>query len=268
MRQSHLSSSASNSRGFGLVEALAALGISAAVFLASSTLISNISQGDKASELSFWIMERRIEFQSIFRSASGWQDLVQANPDMQCFAKLDNSCQAFSSPQPLHFPINATVLDGTSSSLGLSRNGDFCTSFNAQNEDGSCPVGLKMSWQAVCDDAKCLHAQPRISIQFSAALNSKYNFDYRSFDLNLFRDARQDSGTEICEKMNGEFNGQTCRLRALSTFCNPVVGQFVLGFDKAGVVICGPPDPGSCAASDMVIGFDNSGGALCTSACP
>jgi hypothetical protein len=255
--------------GFSVLEALAGVAISGVVMLGTSALYSSVSKSNSASEASFWVSTRRAEFQSLIRSTKGWESIVAENPYMACF-KTGSACTAFTSPQPLKVKItNDVLVDGSLPQQGMKQNGDFCTSFSIEKEDPNCPIGVKLNWQAICDTAECFHPQPKINIQFATAVDSKLNFNTPSYQLVSFKDPRLDSMSDVCASMGGDFSdGKKCKIPALETNCDPANGSFVLGFDATGIVICGKPNPGSCAANDLVTGFSAAGGVICTPACP
>ena len=260
-----------NEQGFSLVEIIVAGAISAAVVVGTSSIFIDSTKLESSQERLFWISARRIEFQTLIRSANSWNAVLANNPAMSCFA-AGTSCQSASTPQPLKLPIDNLVLDGASNSVGMSNKGIFCNSFDATIGNSACPVGLKLNWVALCDDANCLHAQPKMMIGFQAKETGGVLQDFKSYDLVVFKDPTLDSLNGVCTAMSGKLVGTNCSIPSLSKSCDPANtsgagATYPLGFDSTGTVICGKPNPGSCAPSDVATGFDANGGILCSPAC-
>jgi prepilin-type N-terminal cleavage/methylation domain-containing protein len=253
-------------RGFSLIEILFALAIASIAILLTSRALLDAQGTQSESESSYWVAARRAEMQTIVKSANGWNDILANNPDMSCLS-ASTGCAAFSSPQPLKFPIDSIILDGGSSATGMDRSGNFCTSFDAVNGNGSCTTGIDLKWQALCANPGCVYPQPKLTIQFAKKLPGQAVQNLTSQQLILFRDPKLQSISEVCAAMGGVLMGMSCTLPQLTSSCNSAAGQFVLGFDNVGNVICGKPAPGGCAASDVVTGFNANGGVVCSPAC-
>lgn len=254
-----------NQRGYSLVELLVAAGIAGAVVLGTSSIFIDSTKIETSQERQFWIAARRMEFQSMIRSPKGWEAVVTNNPGMACIG-AGTSCAAVSSPQPLRMPIDSTVLEGSSATLGMSNKGDFCNTFDATNGNGACPVGVRLSWMAICDNAQCLHAQPKIFASFQIKEPGKPLQESKSNDLVVFKDPKVETLNQVCAAMGGTLAGGLCSVPATQINCvNP--GEFPYGFNSEGVVLCRKPLPGSCAAKDVAVGFDNKGNIQCSPAC-
>lgn len=260
-----------NQRGFTIIEAVIAAGISAAVILGSSMMFVDSAKMESGQEREFWIAARRIEFQGVIRSQLGWTAIVAANPTMACFAN-STSCAFANSPQPLKLPIDGAVVDGTLATTGMSNKGDFCNAFDSTHGNSSCPVGLRLNWVALCDNSACLHAQPRLTVQFQVRETGSELKDLKSYDLVIFKDPKLETLNEICTSMGGTFIQPTCTIPALSGACDPsnalgLGATYPIAFDAAGRVQCGKPVPGACASTEVATGFDANGGLLCAPAC-
>ena len=260
-----------NERGFSLVEVMVAAGISAMVVLGTSSLFIDSAKMESGQERQFWIAARRMEFQGLIRSQNGWNSILANNPAMSCFA-AGTSCSGVSASQALKLPVDAIVLDGTLSTVGMANKGDFCNAFDSVNGNSSCPVGIQLNWIALCDDANCLHAQPKLTIKFQIKETGGGLQTLKSYDLVVFKDPKLESLNEVCAAMGGTLVGNTCSIASLATACDPsnalgAGATYPLGFDNTGAVTCGKPSPGTCAASDVATGFDANGGILCAPAC-
>ena len=258
-------------RGFSLIEVIVAAGISTLVVLGTSSLFIDSAKVESGQERQFWIAARRMEFQGLIRSQNGWNAILAINPAMSCFAN-GTSCAGVSVSQALKLPIDSTVLDGTLTTLGITNKGDFCNAFDATNGNSSCPVGIQLNWIALCDDANCLHAQPKLTIKFQIKEAGGGLQALKSYDLVVFKDPKLESLNEICTAMGGTLVGNTCSITSLASKCDPsnalgAGATYPLGFDNTGAVTCGKPSPGTCAASDVATGFDANGGILCAPAC-
>lgn len=258
-------------RGFSLPEVAVATAISAMVIFGTSSIFLDSAKVESGQERQFWLAARRMELQSLIRSQQGWDSIIAQNPAMNCFNNT-TSCAAYSTAQPLRLPIDAVVLDGASSTVGMSNKGEFCQNFDSTNGNSACPIGLRLSWVALCDDANCKHAQPKLTVQFQLKELGKPVQDLRSYDLVVFKDPKLESLNDVCTSMGGTLAGTSCSIASLSTTCDPsnslgAGATYPLGFDNTGAVICGKPNPGNCAASDVAIGFDAQGGIVCAPAC-
>lgn len=262
---------ANRQSGFSLVEVIVATSISAVVVLGTTVVFTDSARMETVQERHFWIAARRMEFHGLVRTQTGWNSIVTANPAMACFA-AGTTCAAFATPQPLQFPIDGSVLDGSATSTGMTNKGDFCSTFDAAAGNSACPVGISLSWVANCDDVNCLHAQPKVIIKFQTREAGGSLQNLKSYDLIAFKDARLEALNEVCTSMGGVLVGMTCSIAALSTACDPsnalgAGASYPLGFNGAGAVVCGKPSPGTCAASDVATGFNALGGLLCAPAC-
>lgn len=250
------------------MEALVAIGLSSGVVIGTSKLITDTAKSGARSERLFWLEARRMQFQSIIKSASGWSEVLAINPNLACI-ESNSGCSSYSSPQNLKLPIDGTVLDGANVGTGMTNNGTFCTRFSPTAGDSGCPVGLSLKWQVACDDASCKHGQPKLTIQFQLKEPGDRGVEnLSSYELVVYKDPKLETLSEVCTSMGGTLSGINCTLPQLSSACSPSTGSFVLGFDNMGSVICGAPNPGSCAGADAAMGFDNAGGILCAPACP
>ncbi len=256
-----------SNKGFSALEAIVAVGISGIVVLGSSQLMISTFKSEAKSERNFWLGARRAEIQNLTHSDLGWNAIVTANPNMNCL-NLATGCGAYTSPQNLSLPIDGAVLNGASPSTGMSNKGDFCTTFNATSGNSSCPIGMSLKWQVLCDDAACLHGQPRVLVDFQLKDGDGSTEDLKSYRLVTYRDPKMETLNEVCDSMSGTLTGMDCDLPQLNTSCDPANGSFVIGFDGAGGVLCGKPNPGNCASLDAATGFDANGGLQCATACP
>jgi prepilin-type N-terminal cleavage/methylation domain-containing protein len=232
-----------NQRGFSLVEVIVAAGISTVVVLGASSLFIDSAKIESAQERQFWIAARRMEFQNHIRSQAGWNSVLASNTNMACFTN-GTSCAAFTTTQPLSLTLDGTVLNGASNNTGMMNKGDFCNSFDPDNGNSACPVGIKLEWVALQE--------------------------LKSYDLVIFKDPKLESLNEVCTAMGGVLVGTTCTRPAAACDPSNALGAgatFPLGFDNLGAVICGQPNPGSCAASDVATGFDGAGAIRCGPAC-
>ncbi|MBC7458325.1 MAG: hypothetical protein H7235_08615 [Bdellovibrionaceae bacterium] len=245
---------------------LVVAGLSSVVVLGTSSIFVNSIKAESVNERQFWLAARRMGFQSLIRSTNGWNAILANNPNMACFA-AGTGCAAFSTSQPLVLSVDTDVLDGASNTNGMNNKGDFCNNFNVTNGDSSCPVGIKLNWVALCDDAACLRAQPKITIRFQTKEVGGPLIDLKSYDLIVFKDPKLESLNEVCTAMDGVLVGTICNITSLASACDPANSSFPLGFDNTGNVICGKPNPGACSASDVATGFDAQGGILCAPAC-
>ncbi|MBL7543224.1 MAG: type II secretion system protein [Bdellovibrionaceae bacterium] len=225
-----------NERGFSLIEVIVAIGISAMVVLGTSSLFIDSAKVESEQERQFWIAARRIEFQGILRSPVGWTSLLANNPAMACLTN-GTSCSGVSTLQTLKFPIDSIVLDGASNTIGMNNKGGFCNAFDSINGNSSCPVGIQLYWVALCDDANCLHAQPKFTIKFRVKEPSGSLKPLNSYDLVMFKDPKLESLNEVCTAMGGTLTGNTCTIASLSTACDPsnslgAGATYPLGFDS------------------------------------
>ncbi len=258
-------------RGFSLLEMLAASAISGIVIAGVSTTYVQLAKTETKQESDFWIIARRMEFSGVIKSAAGWTSIQNLNPNMSCFQGA-SSCGNFQTPQPLKLPLDSMVLDGSSTQLGISNKGDFCQTFDAVNGNAACPIGLDLKWMALCDDSNCLHAQPKLRIQFSRKEPGSPLQDMKSYELLAFKDPKLESLNEVCTSMGGTLSGQNCTINIVNQACDPSNASgtgptYPVAFDSAGVLVCGRPSPGSCATSDVAVGFNSNGGILCAPAC-
>lgn len=266
-----LHSQLKNEKGFSLVEVLVAIGISGLVILGTSSIFVDSAKTEAGQARQLWIADRRMEFQGLIRSATSWNTVLDNNPSMACI-KTGTSCAAFSNLQPLKLTVDNIVLDGASNTTGMTNKGTFCNTFDSVNGNSSCPVGIRLNWVALCDDANCLHAQPKIIVKFQIKEASATLQDLKSQDLVIFKDPKLESLNQVCAAMGGSLVGTVCSIDSLASKCDPsnskgLGATYPLSFDNTGVVFCGKPDPGSCAASDVATGFDANGGISCTKAC-
>lgn len=256
----------STQNGFTLIEVFAAIAIAGVVAAGAAALFNSMSQTQVKSDRIFWISARKMEFQNVVRSNNGWAQILAANPNMACLVNPNLSCAAYASPQALRLPIDGAVLDGTNSALGMTNAGDICYKYDNVNGDSSCPIGIQARWQAVCNNAQCSHPQPKISIDFQ--LNDDSQTAHQVMNANnrliVFRDQTLQTLNDVCTAMGGVLVGSVCTMPQLTSACDPANGSFVLGFDPQGAVICGRPNPGSCAVGDFAYGFAANGTVLCT----
>ncbi len=250
------------------VSTVVAVGISGAIVLGSSQLFLNIDHQNKSAEKSFWISARRSEIQGLIRNDLPWATIVAANADLACLASTTTGCTAFSAaPSPIRIPMDGSFLDGTSATQGMNAAGELCNTFDATNGNAACPTGVSLTWQALCDDAKCLRAQPKVTVKFSEKLPGSPIKQLLSYNLTAYRDPKLQSLNVTCESMGGTYTAPNCVLPLLSLQCNPAAGSFVLGFDALGAVNCGKPLLNACAADQVSLGFDAAGGLICGAAC-
>lgn len=254
--------------GFTFIEIFAAIAIAGMVAMGAAALFQQLNQTQTKSDRLFWISARKLEFQNTIRSDSGWAQILASNPTMACLANPAQNCLAYKTPQALRLPMDGTTLDGTNPALGMSSSGDFCYQYDSVNGDSSCPIGVKLSWQAVCNDAQCHHPQPKITVDFSIndARTGAQQVINANNQLVVFRDQTLQTLNDVCTSMGGVLNAGVCVMPQFASACDPANGSFVLGFDPQGVVICGKPSPGSCAGSDIGYGFSTSGTILCAAA--
>jgi hypothetical protein len=260
-----------NQRGLSLLEILVAVALSTTVVLGTSSLYINSAKMESGQERQLWLTARRMEFDGIVRSQAGWNSILANNPAMSCFSD-GTSCAAVSSPQPLKLPVDSMALDGAVATLGMTKRGDFCNAFDPVNGNSSCPIGIQLNWVALCDDANCLHAQPQVTIKFRSWDAGSGLQALSSYDLVVFKDPKLESLNDVCTAMGGTLTGITCSVASMATACDPSNASgsgatYPLGFDNTGAVICGKPNPGTCAAADVATGFDASGGIQCAPAC-
>lgn len=261
-------------KGFSLMEIMVAIAISSIVVLGTAALFLTTSTAESTQQRQFWITARRMEFQGLIKSTPGWNNILAANPAMACFTN-NTSCAAFAAPQPLRLPIDpagAIVLNGALNTNGLTKSGDICNTFDPVAGNSSCPVGLQLQWVALCDDGNCQHAQPKIMVNFQLKETGAALQNLTSQNLVVFKDPQLESLNNVCVSMGGALNvaTNTCTIASLATSCSPsggAVATFPLGFNADGSVICGQPNPGGCAASDVATGFDVNGGLTCAPAC-
>ncbi|MGZ5280042.1 MAG: hypothetical protein ACXWC9_08875 [Pseudobdellovibrionaceae bacterium] len=245
-----------------------AIALSGGVVLGTSKLIADTGKSGARSERLFWLEARRLQFQNTIKSVEGWNEILVQNPALDCIESA-LGCSSYASPQTLKFPVDNIVLDGAMSTIGMKNDGSFCNSFDATVGNAACPLGLSFKWQIECDDSICRHGHPKITIQFQVRdAGSSSVESLSSYNLVVYKDPKLETLSEVCASMGGTFSGITCNLPQIATACSPSNGSFVLGFDNAGGVICGSPNPGSCAGADSAMGFDNSGGILCAPGCP
>jgi prepilin-type N-terminal cleavage/methylation domain-containing protein len=260
-----------NQRGFSITEVLAAAAISGMVVLGTSSIFVDSAKVESGQERQFWLAARRMEFQGVIRSQTGWNSILANNSDMSCFA-APTGCAAYTSPQPLKLPLDTNILDGTKTTVGMNNKGELCNTFDATNGNPLCPVGIQLHWTALCDDVNCFHAQPKVTIQFQSKDVGHPLEKLSSYDLIAFKDPKLESLNEVCTAMGGVLVGITCSVTSLATACDPsntlgAGATYPLGFDATGKVLCGKPNPGSCAASDVATGFNANGGIVCAPAC-
>lgn len=252
---------------------MVAVSIAGIVVLGSSSLMSTSGSINARTEKFFWLDVRRFQIQGLLRSTSGWNSIVtpagssSLNPGLDCYLK-GISCTAYTSPQNLKVPIDNIVLDGSNSSQGLDNKGNFCSSFDAVNGNQNCPIGISLKWQILCDTSDCLHGQPKITVQFQYKASAADSQALTSYNLTIYKDAELETLNEVCSAMGGTLVGMSCTLPQLSAACSPSTGSFALGFDASGTVICGRPNPGTCATSEAATGFNTNGGIECAPACP
>ncbi len=255
-----------------LIEVVVAFGISAFVVALSSSLIFESKKIESSQQRQFWLSARRMYMQEMIKSSTGWNLILSLNPSMSCFQN-NSSCSSYTNPQSLKLPFATQVLDGTNSKTGLTNTGDLCEEFDAINGNATCPIGIKPRWQAICDNSNCLHAQPKVTVEFYERDKiSTANIHLKSQDLILFKDPKLEALNNVCTGMGGVLSGTSCDIPALTTSCDPNNSKgsgasFPIGFDSTGVVTCGKPNPGQCASSDIAVGFDSNGGILCEPAC-
>lgn len=260
-----------NHRGFSLIEVITAIAISSMVVIGTSSMIVSTAKQESVQARQFWIAARRIQFQNIVRTQPGWASILAANPQMACFTN-GTSCSEHTALQPLRLPVDANVFDGAVATTGMTNKGDYCNSYDEAHGSTACPVGVTLQWQALCDDMSCVRAQPKLVIKFKIKDPDQPLDQLASYDLVLFKDPRLESLNEICTAMGGTLVGFTCSIGSLATACDPsnalgAGATYPLGFDNSGAVICGKPNPGSCAASDVAVGFNASGVIQCAPAC-
>jgi hypothetical protein len=255
------------SRGFSLAEVTASVGLAGLVALGAAVIVIQNTRIEAQSERLFWLSARRMEIQSIVKSEAGWSSMLSNNSGMSCF-RSPLGCNSFRTPQSLIIPMNGANLNLSESGLGLTNRGDFCFTYSATSGQSNCPIGVRGAWQAVCDSVACLHAQPKISIDFEMNEQGTNPQLMRNQSMVIYRDRTMETLSEVCAAMGGVLIGQSCSMPSLTGSCNPTAGNFVLGFDGSGQVICGRPNPGSCASSDVATGFAANGGIQCAPACP
>jgi len=241
--------------------------------MGTNQLIININKSEAKVEKTFWLGARRVQFQNTVRSAAGWAAIVGANSGLACLnspagCATNTTPPSYTTAQNLNFPIDGITLNGSSPSTGMTNKGDFCNTFNASSGNTACPIGISLKWQVLCDDASCLHGQPKVTIQFQHKDGDGTSENLSTYNLVVYKDPKMETLNEVCVSMGGTLSGFSCVMPQLSAACSPSSGSFVLGFDPLGSVICGRPNPGSCASSDAAIGFDANGGIQCAVACP
>lgn len=263
-----------NNRGLSLLEMMVATAVTSMVVLGSATLLEKSKKMENKDMLLFWISTSRIEIQNILKSQSDWQITQNINPSMQCLSTANTSCAAFVDPQPLRIqiasdpPAAPLILDGATSTWGIGRNGGYCNQFDAVNGNASCPIGIRLSWKVICDNPQCEHAQPQMDVQFQIKEPGQPLENLRSFDLRVYKDPRLETLSEVCTAMGGTLNGSQCEnIAPLNSTCDPANSSFPIGFNADGIVICGNPNPGTCANGWVATGFAASGEILCTPAC-
>lgn len=258
--------------GFSVIEILVALGISTTAILGGSYLMISTKKFEMGSENSFWLSARRLELQSLIKSDAGWTSVLALNSGLDCLS-ADTGCASYQNLQPLKVAISGVTLDGALATTGMTNNGDFCQSFDAVKGNNSCPVGVKLSWQILCDDQLCKHGQPKLSISFQRKMASAAALEsLTSHDLVIFKDQTLENLSEVCRTIGGVLNsnGVDCQLPQLNTICDTTIGNFVLGFDAdTGSPICGKlTGVGACAGTDVVTGFTSAGDVICSAGCP
>jgi hypothetical protein len=246
-----------------LIEILIVMSLTGFIVLGTSQIFLDSSKVSSVSERNFWLATRRIEMQSLIKSKEGWKKLVESNPSLSCF-ETPFACKDHTQSHDLVFPISGKVLQGTG---GMNNRGDFCDTFDAKSGQSACPIGLKLRWKSVCVDSSCQSAQPRIAVTFQTKVPDQPLKDLYDHELVVFRDPRLESLYEVCKSMGGTLDGITCKIPQMTQSCSPSAGSFALGFDTVGQVICGRPQPGSCAQKDVAVGFSSSGGLQCAPAC-
>ncbi|HWU44174.1 MAG TPA: hypothetical protein VN132_12070 [Bdellovibrio sp.] len=263
-----------NQKGFTAVEVVAATAISVAVVFGTSSIFVDSNKVESSQARQFWIAARRLEMQGLIRSTKTWPDVVALNSSMGCLNAAGTtpvSCAAVSTAQqPIKLPLGSPNIDGASPTLGMTDRGDFCNTFDKDTGNSACPVGIKLSWIPLCDDASCLHAQPKITVKFQVKEKDKPLVDLTSYDLYVFKDPNLESLNDVCTAMGGTLNTSTstCTIPALSSQCNTAAGLFPTGFDSMGGVQCGHPSPGNCASGYVATGFKTNGDIQCVTACP
>lgn len=259
------------SLGFSLVEVLVATGIASVVMLGSSSLILSMSQSEKEQEKMFLLISLRQEIQNRLVSINGWTSVLNANPDLTCI-QTPSTCTNVSSPSPLKIPLRNQLLDSTNKKLGMTPTGTICNTFDSTTGDDKCPYGISINWQTECDNAVCKNPTPKAFVSFQMKTPSSNLKNLSSLNLVVYKDPKLESLNDVCQSMGGTLSGTTCNLNNIANNCDPSNSlgsgsSFPLGFNSSGSLICGLPNPGSCAASDVAYGFANDGSVVCTPAC-
>lgn len=252
--------------GFTFIEIFAAIAIAGIVAMGAAALFQQMNQTQVKSERLFWISARKMEFQNVVRSDTGWAQILANNATMACLADPTQNCLAYKTPQALRLPMDGGTLDGTNPGLGMNNNGDFCYEYDNTNGNSRCPIGVSLRWQAICNDVQCQHPQPKVTVDFR--INDSQKGTQQVINANnqlvVFRDQTLQTLNDVCISMGGVLGAGVCVMPQLTSACDPANGSFVLGFDSQGVVICGKPNPGSCATGDIGYGFAANGTLLCT----
>ncbi|RYZ93318.1 MAG: hypothetical protein EOP06_01375 [Proteobacteria bacterium] len=259
-------SSLRSDRGFSLVEIVIAAGLSTAVIAAAgAALIDSKSLQNEQTE-KFWIEERRLEMANAIATVEGWNQTVALNPGMNCFTS-PNGCPAARMPQPLKISLSGALLDGANANAGMSSNGDICNTFSSANGDASCPYGITLTWQAVCEGVACRNPQPKAVFSFRKKLPNQKLHDMPAYTRIVYRDPKLDNLSQTCEGIGGVLVGVSCVVNSLTSTCDTVNGRYAVGFDAVGKVVCGSVPTAICANDQVLTGFDATGAPICGFAC-
>lgn len=271
-------------KGFGLIETIVALGVSAALLGGASYLALENFKADKKEEAMYWLQQRRSEILYSIQSENGWKKIIENNGNFACLYKVKESivsitgpvtqdsaekCLEFQKPQALLLQVGSELLDGSNPKLGISPKGNFCYEFDPKEGNPGCPVGLQVSWQMICGDAaKCFDAQPKVDVKFHYKSAKDTQLNLSSYNITYFKDSRMQNLADVCASLGGDFSTGTCVFNNMGCDTHIVdLHPMLLGYDSNGEILCGFPQLPACASNEVITGFLPNGNRICSPKC-
>ncbi len=224
----------------------------------------------------FWLDMRRTELQNILRSDRGWTNIINDNPQMACLVASPPGCPAWGNPNRADENIRIRIgdniwIDGNSPSMGMTRSGDFCNTFNPNKGDSRCIYGISVRWRALCANAACANPEPRVKIEFRQSETGGGAQKLERSNFSFLRNQKLNTLSEICASITGDpsdFNAPgTCNMGGLSGSCDAAAGFYLTGFDNNGMPVCSTMNMACASPNEVLYGFDAAGNPQCVQGC-
>ncbi len=159
-------------KGFGLLEAVIALGITGVVVLAVMNVTGLGLKTQFESNLKFSADNFRKNIIQHLNNPVAWTNTVNdaANASLLCL-RTNANCAGGGGPFRVRDASNNIVWDaitnppgGAAAQRGITPNGELCSTFNQAAGNDACPLRLNLTWTPVCPAAgACISPPVRVT---------------------------------------------------------------------------------------------------------